>query len=83
VRYPNGAGSGVANESFLQGDARGTRAVRNVGEKPNQSSEHDKSAPFANSGGDRGEPEAINAVFSDDVERVFARLRDRIGLDGS
>ena len=67
----------VACEVFGQRDAKDDQRVRNAGEMPNAPVERGEPATPADFAGEQGGP------FSEEVERVFERLRNRIGLSAS
>jgi hypothetical protein len=63
----------VASEVFGQPDSEDDQGVRNVGEMPNSPSERAEPAIPTNSAGEWSGP-------SEEAERFFEMLRDRIGL---
>jgi hypothetical protein len=65
----------VANEVFGQRDAEDDQGVRGVGEMPNPPSEREEPAVPTNASGGR------SGGFPEEAERIFERLRERIGLN--
>ncbi len=65
----------VASEVFGQADSEDDQGVRNVDEMPNSPSEQGEPTIPTNVAGER------SGGFPEEAERLFERLRERIGLD--
>ncbi len=67
----------VAREVFLPRSAEDPRTVPNIGEIPRSPPPEQSGPPIPTTSREHGGP------FSEDVERIFEILRNRIGLSGS